>query len=551
MIASSRFKVPCLLRKVVCSARRSALSLGHSRFILLSLAGAMHALAFAPNPLPVWALAIVQILAMAILAAQVREATHVHQAFALGWWFSTISFTVGLYWVFISMHHYGGLATPLAVAGVLMLSAFLAIFPGIACALASWLSQTVTAPWYTALIWAAAWAGAEWLRAIVFTGFPWLNIGYAHVDSPLAGWAPLLGVHGMACSAAYVAAALVNFFHYRKRNHAQAALLALSLCVIGWLLSHISWSHPAGQPLNVRLVQGNIGQSQKHNPDLLRQALARHVALASQPAAAHDPAPDLIVLPETVLPLFQDQLAPIIWETWRNIARHQNAAIVMGIPLHTGGPGLNSRYTNSAIHFDASTPLTALAQGHGLPHYDKRHLVPFGEYVPPGLRWFVNLFDIPLGNFDRGEAHQMPFYIRDQRLAINICYEDLFGSELLPALRPGPAGKPGATLLVNLSNLGWFGNTWALRQHLQIGRLRTLETARPMIVATNTGLSAAIDPHGHVLARLPAHQEGVLTVTVQGTTGLTPYAYYGDLPLVLAIAALLIIAAARAQKFFA
>jgi apolipoprotein N-acyltransferase len=186
-------------------------------------------------------------------------------------------------------------------------------------------------------------------------------------------------------------------------------------------------------------------------------------------------------------------------------------------------------------------------QGRTEQRYDKRHLVPWGEYVPPGFHWFIRLLNIPLGDFDRGPARQAPFGIADQRLALNICYEDLFGPELLPALQPMD-GKPGATLLVNISNLGWFGDTWALRQHLQIARLRTLETARPMLTATNTGITAAIDAQGRVQASLPPHRIGELSVTVQGMQGLTPYARLGDLPIVLLIAIILLAGAACAWR---
>ena len=265
----------------------------------------------------------------------------------------------------------------------------------------------------------------------------------------------------------------------------------------------------------------------------------------AQPPAAGEPAPDLIVLPETVLPLFQDQLDMQVWETWREVAARQRSAIAMGVPLHTLEADGRHRYTNSAIGFDADTPAEQIAAGTVAQRYDKRHLVPWGEYVPPGFGWFVQMLNIPLGEFDRGPVRQQPFAVRGQHLAFNICYEDLFGPELLPAILPGPNGEPGATILVNLSNLGWFGNSWALRQHLQIGRLRSIETARPMVTVTNTGITASIDAHGRVVAELPTHQAGVLPVTVQGMSGLTPYARHADAPLLVIAGALLIAAAAR------
>lgn len=520
---------------------------------ILTLAGAAQALTFAPGPLPDGALALVQILALAVLARVTLYSAGPRQALLRGWWFATVYFSIGLYWLYVSMHDYGDLSAPLAAGGVLILSAFLALFPGAACALARRLTPAPgLASWRAAPIWAAAWTLSEWLRATVLTGFPWLNIGYAQIDSPIAGWAAVLGVHGMAFIAACAAAALAGLRPARGAGRAaRGALpglaLAAALVLLGWPLRHVAWSQPAGHPLHARLVQGNVPQSDKFNPALIRQGLRRHLELAGLPPAPGEPAPDVIILPETVLPIFQDQLPPQVWDAWRNVAARQHAAIIMGVPLHTIDASGRARYTNSAIGLTADTPLDALLRGRTEQRYDKRHLVPWGEYVPPGFHWFIRMLNIPLGDFDRGAARQKPFAIAGQELALNICYEDLFGPALLPALQPMD-GEPGATLLVNISNLGWFGDTWALRQHLQIGRVRTLETARPMITATNTGITAAIDAQGHVLSSLPPHQVGVLAVTVQGMRGLTPYARLGDLPIVLIIAAILLAAAACAWR---
>jgi apolipoprotein N-acyltransferase len=310
-------------------------------------------------------------------------------------------------------------------------------------------------------------------------------------------------------------------------------------------MSYIHWSRPDGAPLQVRLVQGNVEQSEKFDPALMERGLLRHMNQASMPPSPGTPVPQLIILPETVLPVFQDQLDPRAWELWRRIAEERDATIVMGVPLHRRVDG-KDRYTNSAVAFDGTTPAEALRSGELRMRYDKRHLVPWGEFVPPGFRWFVDMLDIPLGDFDRGDVRQPPFDIDGQRLALNICYEDLFGEELLPAVRPGPNGEPGASILVNISNLGWFGDTWALRQHLQIGRMRTLETARPMLAATNTGLTVSIGPDGRVLAEAPPMQATTLQVTVQGTTGLTPYARAGNATVMGVVAAgLLILAVSR------
>jgi len=521
------------------------------------LAGAVHALTFAPGPLPGWALAFTQIAALAVLARVTLYAPSARQAWLRGWLFNFASYALGLYWIFISLHRYGDLAAPLAVAAVLALSAFLALFPATANALARRYAplSADSAPYRilaATLAWAAMWGAFEWLRSVLLTGFPWLNIGYAQVDSPIAGWAPLLGVHGMAFLAAFVAAAAASLWQPSRTagmgpRHALAAGVAVALAAAGWPLSRIDWSAPVGDPLNVRLVQGNIGQSQKFDPALLEQSVRRHLELTALPAAPGVPAPQLVILPETVVPIFQDQLDPRVWEVWRDLAGQRNTVIAMGVPLHDHVNG-RERYTNSVIGFDGATPVEQLVGGNTAMRYDKRHLVPWGEYVPPGFHWFVEMLNIPLGDFDRGGERQTPFAVGGQHIAFNICYEDLFGPDLLPALQPGPNGEPGATILVNVSNLGWFGDSWALRQHLQIGRLRTIETARPMLTATNTGITAAIDAKGQVAAQLAPLQAGVLPVSVQGMTGLTPYARFGDKTALALIGLALIAAVGSARR---
>lgn len=519
----------------------------------LALAGGVHALTFAADPLPSWSLAIVQVLALAVLVRAARDAACGWQAFVQGWWFGLVNFGVGLYWLFISMNHYGGLSAPLAVAGVAALSAFLALFTGMACGLFVWLRPVsgAGAPFTYTLAWSGAWTSMEWLRGVLLSGFPWLNIGYAHVDSPLAGWAPLLGVHGVAMLAAFAAAALAGPrlpLAALPRSMVPTLTAALALVAMGWLLARIDWSYPDGKPLNMRLVQGNIEQSQKFDPALLELGITRHLQLAQAPPGPGEPQPDLIVLPETVLPVFQDQLEQRVWEAWRSVAESQRSTIAMGVPLRTVESDGRQRYTNSAIGFDASTPLHQLATGTMPQRYDKRHLVPWGEYVPPGFEWFVQILNMPLSEFDHGPVRQTPFSVGDQHLAFNICYEDVFGSELLPALLPDNGEDAGVGILVNISNLGWFGKTWALRQHLQIGRMRTIETARPMVTSTNTGITASIDSDGRVVAALPPHRAGVLPVTVQGMTGLTPYTRFGDAPVVVLLAGVLLIIAVRRRS---
>ena len=583
------------------------------RSAVLLAAGAAHALAFAPGPLPAWLLPLLQIAALAVPARLALDAPTLRRAAADGWLFGLATYALGLYWLYISMHTYGYMAAPLAAAGVLVLAAGLAAYPALACALACRLAphgggahaRTGGVPEGAAdpadpadpadsadsagaagaagaanpggaagvrfgvgaaLVWASAWTVGEWLRGTVFTGFPWLNAGYGHVDGPYAGWAPVAGVYGVAFLAAFAAAALAGLWRPApgagaaaaaasdehplaapppaQPRRAVAAGIAVAAALAGMALARVPWSQPHGQPLEVRLVQGAIDQGEKFDPARMRAAIARHLDHAGLPPVEGAPVPQLVMLPETIMPTFQDRIDPAVWQAWRDLAARDGATILMGAPLRDAATG---GYTNSVIGITADTPLAALLAGRPAMRYDKHHLVPFGEFVPPGLRWFVDAMTIPLGDFDRGDPRQPPFAVRDQYVAPDICYEDVFGEELLPALHPGEDGTPGATILANFSNLGWFGDSWALRQHLQIARMRALETARPMLRATNTGATAAIAPDGRVLIQAEPMQPRVIGLPVQGMTGLTPYARAGNLP-VLALAMLCLGAAAARRR---
>ena len=527
----------------------------HAGLVLL---GAVHALSFASDPLPHWILPFVQIFSLAALAYYVFRAGTVRQAALGGFLFGASNFALGLYWLYISMHDYGGMAAPLAGGAVLLLAAGLALFTTLATGLTRWLATShlrnfSNYRWQvlTAAIWASCWTLTEWMRGTLFTGFPWLNIGYGHVEGVLANWAPVLGVYGLAWLAAFAAGAIALLACAKDTENDAKAAVGVGLAIVSGLagiaLGHIAWSQPQGAPMIVRLVQGNVPQSEKFDPQLIQRGIAAYMQLAALPPKEADGAPQLIILPETVMPLFQDAIAPQAWQQWLDIARTRNARILMGIPLHDRVDG-KERYTNSAIAFDAGTPLLALRAGQPGMRYDKHHLVPFGEFVPPGFRWFVDAMQIPLGDFNRGAPRQDLFRIGDQVLAPDICYEDVFGEEIIQSVRHSETHGPGASVLVNISNLGWFGDSWALRQHLQISRMRALETARPMIRATNTGMTAAIDPNGVVRAALEPMSKGVLDVEIQGMQGLTPYVRWGNAPVLVWSALLLLLALALGRR---
>nr|MBF0683046.1 apolipoprotein N-acyltransferase [Pseudomonas sp.] len=498
-------------------------------------------MAFAPGPLPGWSLALVQAASMAVLAGAVWRAPSARAAAQLGFAFGFGTYAAGLYWLYISMHVYGQMASWLAAAAVGLFAAILALFPALAAAVTLRLAgEGRGAVWRFVATWAAAWAGLEWVRGSLFTGFSWLNIGYGHVDSVLAGWAPVFGVYGVAFMAALVAVCLAGAVLLRGRQRWGAIAAGGAVLLAGVLLQPLQWGVvPDGKPIAVRLVQGNVEQSNKFDPDLILAALERHLQLAGQASTQAGFKPDLVLLPETAVPLFQDQLPAHIWQPWIDVARGWDATVATGVPLHTPGADGTSVHTNSVVGLTPDTTPSDLINARLPYRYDKSHLVPFGEFVPTGFRWFVDAMVIPLGDFNRGPKRQPPFDIAGQRIGLNICYEDVFGEELLPAIRSGPNGEPGATILANVSNLGWFGDSWALPQHLQIARMRSIETARPSIRATNTGATAIIDAQGQVQHRLPYHQAGVLDASVQGMTGLTPYTRWGNTAALLLIVAIL------------
>ncbi|MGB6241667.1 MAG: apolipoprotein N-acyltransferase [Castellaniella sp.] len=506
------------------------------------LAGAVQALCFAPGPLPAWSLPFVQIASLAILAAHVWGAAGPRQAAAYGWLFGVAQFTIGVYWLTISMHQFGGLALPLAIGALLLFAAAMALYAAGACAVSAWLcaahrnpEQTAGRQILNAVAWACAWTLFEWLRGTLFTGFTWLNAGYAHAEGMFAAWAPFVGVYGVAWLSAFAAGAIALMARAKDtppydRSAAATIALALLTGLLGIAWTHIDWSHAQGDPLLVRLVQPATPQSEKFDPTSFAATQNHVLRLAGLPAKTPQDQPALIILPETVIPIFQDQAPPAVWQPWLDLAQRMNASLLLGLPLHER-TAAGDRYTNGATVISPADRQPPLSPGQW--RYEKHHLVPFGEFIPPGFRWFVQALQIPLGDFDQGSLRQPPLSLHGQSLALNICYEDIFGEEIATAVAPGADGAPGASILVNLSNLAWFGNTWALRQHLWIARMRALETARPVIRATNTGMTAAIDPNGQVRGMLESATPGVMDVEIQGAQGLTPYVRWGNNPILI------------------
>lgn len=446
------------------------------------------------SPFDLFALALA---ALAVLIHLWLRAPAPRAAFGLGFSFGLGFFLAGVSWVYVSMHRFGGMPAALAALATLLFCAFLALFPALTGLLQARLR--IAPALRAALVIPALWTLVEWLRSWILTGFPWLTIGYSAIDWPLAGYAPLAGVHAVsfACLASAGLAWCVACGHARWL--AAAALALIVGC--GAALRALEWSAPAGEPFSVSLLQGNIPQDLKFDPARYARTRETYAGLAAGSRAR------LIVLPETALPRFLDTVEPEYLARLEVIAKRNGGDLLFGAPLRTA-PG---SYYNSVVSL-GSAPQQA---------YHKMHLVPFGEFIPPGFAWVNRVLTFPLSDFSRGAPTQRPLAVAGERVAVNICYEDVFGNEIRRQL-------PEATLLVNVSNVAWFGDSLAPAQHLQIARMRSLETGRMLLTATNSGVTAVVDRDARVLARLPQFAEGRLDFTARGYGGATPYVRFGD-----------------------
>jgi apolipoprotein N-acyltransferase len=509
--------------------------------VLAALAGAATVLGFAPFYL--FALPIVTLAVLIVLwrrAADGRAAALIGFSFGLGF------FLTGVSWVYVSLHDFG--AMPALLAGILTLlfCAFLALYP----AVTGWIYYALGPRSVLATLAAlpALWTLADWLRGWLFTGFPWIALGYSQIPaSPLAGYVPVLGIYAASLATVLTAGSLVTLWAHwqgesktaqatRPSIHHLRALLHPSSVILhplrfllhpssfvlaavlagGYGLQQLDWTQPEGEPIVVSLLQGNIPQEMKWRDDKIGATLEKYRRLVDSSNAR------LIVLPETALPLFLHDVPQYYLNGLAAHARSNGGDVLVGVPERSDGRD----YFNSVLSFGAAPTQT----------YRKSHLVPFGEFVPlkPVFGWFLEIVQIPLLDFARGAPTQQPLAVAGQRIAVNICYEDAFGAEIIRQL-------PQATLLANVSNVAWFGRSIAPQQHLQISQARALETGRYLLRATNTGMTAIIDPHGRVRKAAPEFTEAIVTGVVQGRAGATPYVRWGNTPIV-ALSLLLVLA---------
>lgn len=485
------------------------------------IGGALHALSLSPWVAP-WASGApmaLQTVSLLILLVGLRRQSSSRGAAVLCGLYGTVWLVGATGWMFVSLHRYGGLPAWMAVAAVGLLCAALSLY--LATAGWAWVRWRTGVPWRDAGLFGAVWLLAELARALIFTGFPWGASGYGLLDTPLQHLAPWLGVYGMgwvwATLCAWALWSMLPRLPIKGTAASQPGRVArwwpaVSLVVLmsaGAVWSGASFTRAVAQPLQVTLLQGNVPQDEKFSPSRQVEMLVWHGRqLVGAPG-------DLVVAPETAIPLLPGQLPEGFWGQLQAAFAREGRHALIGVPLGDFDVG----YTNSVAGLSS--------QSESLPgqmyRYDKHHLVPFGEFIPTGFHWFVRMMKIPLGDFSRGALAAPSFEVKGQRVAPTICYEDLFGEEI--AARFVQVDR-APTILANVSNLAWFGESVAIHQHQQIARLRSLEFQLPTIRSTNTGATVVIDHQGVVRARLAPNTRGSLQSEVQGMSGVTPYAWW-------------------------
>ncbi len=429
-----------------------------------------------------------------------------------GFAFGCTSFFVGVHWVYVSIHDFGSahpfLAGTITVALVLFLACYVALTGWLA---ARWFPTEGSRAWL--VVFPALFVFTEWCRGWLLSGFGWLAAGYSQTDSWLMGYAPMGGVYLMSWAVLLTAGALLCFAFGNLKRRIAVGVGLVVLWGTGFFLGQHRWGEPTGNVLTVALVQGAVPQDLKWQPEQLGPTLELYQRLTGESEGSR-----LIIWPEAAIPALYDRVSGYL-DGIREWAAERGSTVALGIlrPDPEGGTFQN----------------TVVVLGERPSFYVKRHLVPYGEVFPvPGfVRRWLRLMSLPYTDAVAGAPGQAPLTMAGETVGVTICYEDVFGAEQIHYL-------PEATLLVNVSNDAWFGDTIAPHQHLQIARVRSAEVSRYTLRAANTGISAIIDPRGRIVDRSPQFEPHVLKGAVQGYTGRTPYAVWGNY---LAVAAALIV----------
>ncbi len=480
----------------------------------LVVAGALQTLTFSPFHL--WWLGPISILLVLLVTIPLKAS----KLFAAGWLTGLGLFGSGASWVYVSISEFGNTSIPVSVLLTVAFVAGLALFP----ALAFWFWSKLAkgSAVRRLILFPAIWILGDWLRGWLLTGFPWLYLGTAHTDGPLAGLAPVVGVHGITfLVAASGAAIFATAWLFTRKRHAIAGIVAVAT-LVPWLaapaLNRVNWTDITTEPTSVAAMQGNIPQLIKWDPEFLKDQIVTYLGMTEPYWDT-----DLILWPETAIPIPQDQAGKIIDHIKKNLG--DESTLITGIPWY----GFSERAGGFTYHN------SIMAIGHGEGIYHKQKLVPFGEYVPLEgvLRGLIGFFDLPMSSFTRGPENQSPLTANNAKVMPFICYEVAYPDFLA-------RNAVNSDLLLTISNDGWFGDSVGPLQHLQIARMRALETGRYMIRGTNNGVTAIIDHKGQITTRIPQFERAVLTGEVFKASGSTPYMKTASWP-VLTLALILIV----------
>ncbi|MBK1852171.1 apolipoprotein N-acyltransferase [Marinobacter sp. 1-4A] len=480
----------------------------------LLVAGALQTLTF--SPFHFWWLGPVS----AVLILLVTIPIPANKLFLSGLLVGLGLFGSGATWVYISISEFGNTSIPVSVLLTAAFVAVLALFP----ALAFWFWGKLAkhSAVRRLILFPAIWILGDWLRGWLLTGFPWLYLGTAHTDGPLAGMAPVVGVHGLTFVIAASGAAIIAAGWFIAQQRLISAGIVAVAALTPWLaapaLNRVDWTDISTEPTSVAAMQGNIPQQVKWDPEFLKDQIVAYLGMTEPYWNT-----DLILWPETAIPIPQDQAGKIIDHIAEKLG--DESTLITGIPWY----GFSERASGFTFH----NSITAIGNGEGI--YHKQKLVPFGEYVPLEgiLRGLIGFFDLPMSSFTRGPENQSPLVANGTKVMPFICYEVAYPDFLA-------RNAVNSDLLLTISNDGWFGDSVGPLQHLQIARMRALETGRYMIRGTNNGVTAIIDNKGQITARIPQFERAVLTGEVFKASGSTPYMMTASWP-VLTLALILIV----------
>ena len=475
--------------------------------ILAALLGSTMPIAFAP--LSIWPLGIL-LPALLIVLADTQHS--LRRVILIGWVFGLGYFGFGVYWLYNSLHDFGNASPPMAAALAALMIICISLFPALT--LVSWkLAQRVLGQWTIWLL-PLLWFAFEWLKGWILTGFPWLSLGYSQVDSPLHGFAPFIGVYGLSAVCVLLSVALIRVVRNRQYLHIALVVLIPGLAIS---IQNIDWTEPQSTPLRVTIVQGNIPQEIKWQYDQRQNIFDIYWRETNKNWDS-----DLIVWPETAIPGRSENIEQSVLIPMSIAATQQGSSILTGVVVSESEKNI---FYNSML-------LLGSNQG----AYHKRHLVMFGEYYP--LRWLLDFMrsfiDIPYSDLTSGSRNQPLMSVNETRLGVSICFENVFSRDIMTAL-------PEANLLVNASNDAWFGDSLAPHQHLQIAQMRALETGRPMVRSTNTGISAFIDYRGRIIESTEQFNTQSITREMLGRIGVTPFYYFAQVQGLLAALILVVL----------